>query len=148
MQVWKKAFEGKIADVGEASVWIDMIATGAHWPVPLVFAVQLCLEELLSNIIRHGGGEPNIEVALHVESHCVSLTIEDSGKPFDVAAAPARHADQPLAEITPGGLGIGLVKSFASVVEYARIHDHNRVTVKFLRCKRDGTATPARTGDP
>jgi anti-sigma regulatory factor (Ser/Thr protein kinase) len=60
------------------------------------------------------------------------MTVEDNGRAFDVARAPARVIDQPLDQVEPGGLGILLIKSFASSLEYSRTDAGNRVTVDFI----------------
>ncbi len=60
------------------------------------------------------------------------MTVEDNGRPFNVSHAPAKTIDQPLEQIKPGGLGIHLIKTFASNVEYSRTETGNRVLVEFV----------------
>jgi len=60
------------------------------------------------------------------------MTVEDNGRPFNVAQAPAKRIDQPLEQVQPGGLGIQLIKSFASNLEYRRTEKSNRVIVEFM----------------
>ncbi len=74
----------------------------------------------------------NVEITISTNAQGVNMTIEDDGKPFDVVNAPAHRIDQPLNEVQPGGLGIQLIKNFASKVAYERAGLGNRVIVEFL----------------
>jgi serine/threonine-protein kinase RsbW len=141
---WRKAFVGTIGNISAAAQWVDTIAADRRLPEQLVFALQICLEELLTNIVRHGAAESggdlshvamppvNVEITISTSAQGVNMTIEDNGKPFDVVNAPAHRIDQPLNEVQPGGLGLQLIKNFASRVAYERAGLGNRVVVEFL----------------
>jgi serine/threonine-protein kinase RsbW len=141
---WRKAFTGTIDDISAAAQWIDTIAAEQRFPEQLIFALQLCLEELLTNVIRHGGPKSsgdlsevpipplNVEISISTGDQRVIMTVEDNGKPFDVVNAPAHRIDRPLDEVQPGGLGIHLIRNFASSIAYERAGLGNRVTVEFL----------------
>ena len=141
---WRKAFVGTIGDVSAAAHWVDTIAADRQLPEQLVFAVQICLEELLTNIVRHGVAESggnlshaamppvNVQITISTSAQGVNMTIEDDGKPFDVVNAPAHRIDQPLNEVQPGGLGIQLIKNFANSIAYERAGLGNRVVAEFL----------------
>jgi serine/threonine-protein kinase RsbW len=143
-KVWRKAFVGTLGDISAAARWVDTITAAEQLPEQLVFALQICLEELLTNIVRHGGPQSggnlseipipplNVEITISIGAERVSLAVEDDGKPFDVVNAPAHRIDQPLTEITPGGLGIQLIKNFASTIMYEQAGLGNRVVVEFL----------------
>jgi anti-sigma regulatory factor (Ser/Thr protein kinase) len=60
------------------------------------------------------------------------MTVEDNGRPFNVTQAPAKRVDQPLEQVQPGGLGIQLIKSFSSNLEYHWTEKGNRVIVDFM----------------
>lgn len=141
---WRKAFVGTIDGISAAAQWVDTIATGQKFPEQLVFALQVCVEELLTNVVRHGGAKssgdlsdvpvPPLDVEITISSGAqrVSMTVEDNGKPFDVVNAPAHRIDQPLDEVQPGGLGIQLIRNFASSIAYEQAGLGNRVIVEFL----------------
>lgn len=141
---WRKAFIGTIDDISAAAQWVDKIAVEQQFPEQLVFALQVCLEELLTNVIRHGGAKSsgdlsevpvpplNVEITISTGAQRVSMTVEDNGKPFDVVNAPAHRIDQPLDEVQPGGLGIQLIRNFASSIAYEQAGLGNRVIVEFL----------------
>jgi serine/threonine-protein kinase RsbW len=141
---WRKAFIGTIDDISAAARWVETIAAEQHFPEQLVFALQVCLEELLTNVVRHGGPKSsgdlsevpipplNVEISISTGAQRVSMTVEDNGKPFDVVNAPAHRIDQPLDEVQPGGLGIQLIRNFASSIAYEQAGLGNRVIVEFL----------------
>ena len=141
---WHKAFIGTIDDISAAAQWVDTIAVEQQFPEQLVFALQVCLEELLTNVVRHGGAKSsgdlsevpipplNVEISISTGAQRVSMAVEDNGKPFDVVNAPAHGIDQPLDEVQPGGLGIQLIRNFASSIAYERAGLGNRVIVEFL----------------
>lgn len=143
-RTWHRAFAGTVADVTAAAQWLDTIAADQKLPEQLVFSLQLCLEELLTNIVRHGGTESggdlsdvampplNVEVNISTSAESLIMTVEDDGKPFDVVNAAARRIDQPLDEVEPGGLGIQLIRNFASTMAYERAGLGNRIVIEFL----------------
>ncbi len=141
---WRKAFVGTIDDISSAAQWVETIAADQKFPEELVFALQVCLEELLTNVVRHGGAKSsgdlsevpvpplNVEISISAGAQRVSMTVEDNGKPFDVVNAPAHRIDQPLDEVQPGGLGIQLIRNFASSIAYEQAGLGNCVIVEFL----------------
>ena len=141
---WRKAFIGTIDDISAAAQWVETIAFEQQFPEQLVFALQVCLEELLTNVVRHGGAKSSgdlseipipplsVEISISTGDQRVSMTVEDNGKPFDVVNAPAHRIDQPLDEVQPGGLGIQLIRNFASSIAYEQAGLGNRVIVEFL----------------
>lgn len=143
-KTWRKAFIGTIDDISAAAQWVGTIAAEQQFPEQLIFALQICLEELLTNIVRHGGAKSsgdlsevptpplNLEISISTGNQRVSMTVEDNGKPFDVVNTPAHRIDQPLDEVQPGGLGIQLIRNFASSIAYEQAGLGNRVIVEFL----------------
>ena len=90
-------------------------------PPETPFAIHLCLEEALSNVIRHGySGQPGHTLTVDCASpnaHELVFTIEDHAPPFDPLAASvdrgtarSRHAG---GFSSPGGRGIRLMRKFA-----------------------------------
>jgi anti-sigma regulatory factor (Ser/Thr protein kinase) len=97
------------------------------------YATNLALEELVSNVIRHGypeGGRHDIELALRVTAAGIELRIEDDGRAFDPLKAPAPELHVPLAERKIGGLGIHLVRRFAREMRYERRGERNVLWVR------------------
>jgi serine/threonine-protein kinase RsbW len=144
---WHRLFSGSMSQIPAAGSWIESIAADLDLPGPRVFAMQVCLEEIMSNIVQHGGAQSSsrsyrpqtdqanplvISITVSALADRVIMTVEDNGRPFDVAQAPAKGIDQPLDQIQPGGMGIQLIKSFASSFKYRRTGKGNRVIVEFM----------------
>jgi serine/threonine-protein kinase RsbW len=138
---WHRVFKGSLQDIRSAMTWIQSIVTNLELPAGKAHDIELCLEELLTNIVRHGQDShgllkdsPNpltIALTLNSDEDGIVMTVEDNGSPFDITQAPITKIDQPLEHIKPGGLGIGLIKSFSDNMQYSRTEMGNRVTVQF-----------------
>ncbi len=141
---WHRVFGGCAAQIPAATSWVEAIAADLNLPESRGFAMQLCLEELMTNIVLHGGTSSGsqrsshqvtdvLSIAITVEAFPgrVVMTVEDNGRLFDVARAPARAIDRPLDQVEPGGLGIHLIKNFASDLAYNRTANGNQVIATF-----------------
>ena len=99
------------------------------------FALQLCLEEAIANVIMYGGAKDDrLEIAVELECNGGTLVarIEDTGRQFDPTQVPPPTMAKSLAEAKVGDLGIHLVRSFASGMDYERRDGHNRLTLRFV----------------
>lgn len=83
------------------------------------FDIDLVLEELFTNLVRHGRGEGDIEVDLSRapgEVRIRLLAAEPS--PFDPTAAPRVNANLPIEQRRAGGLGIHFIRQLCSTFRY------------------------------
>jgi serine/threonine-protein kinase RsbW len=97
------------------------------------FQLNLVLEELFTNAIRHGGCEGMrhaARVRLEVLAGGVVIEFADRGAPFDPTKAPAPDLDAPLESRQIGGLGIHLVRQIVRDLRYERVGDWNRLTMR------------------
>ncbi len=128
----RHTFVGSVAGIVAACEWLDATCHSAGVYPDTRYAIQVCAEELLGNIVRHGGRpSAHIEVDVAFPQGRIVLTVEDDGPPFDVSAAVPHRVDRTLDVIEPGGLGIQLIHSFASHVSYQRTGPGNRVILTF-----------------
>jgi len=98
------------------------------------FAVQLCLEEAVANVIMYAGAKDSrLEIAVEVERNGTTLVarIEDNGRHFDPTQVPPRSVASSLDEASVGDVGIHLIRSFASGMNYERLEGCNRLTLRF-----------------
>ncbi len=106
----------------------------------MVFAVQVALEELFTNIVRHAYGDPGtthlIDIRLESEAGLLTLEMEDDGLPFDPLSAPAPDISLPVGQRPVGGLGLFITRRLASNMSYQRIGGKNRITLRFNRAAR------------
>ena len=139
---WHRNFTGNVREISCAASWMESITADLNLPDSKAFAMQVCLEELMSNIVQHGqsrsGSKPTqvapllISIKIDAFVDRTVMTVEDNGRPFNVAQAPAKSINRPLDQIQPGGLGIHLIKSFASNLNYSRTANGNRVVLEFM----------------
>ena len=97
------------------------------------FRLNLALEELFVNAVRHGGckGLPAaVSIRLQPDGGDVLVEYADRGAPFDPADAPTPDLDLPLAERSAGGLGLHFVRQVARQFEYHRVGEWNRITMR------------------
>lgn len=99
--------------------------------------LQLAVDEICSNAIRHGyGGQGGrLEITVHAVPEGIQLVVRDWGKAFDPEAVSAPDLDAPLERRSLGGLGLFLVRQLMDEVDF-QFHEErgNSVTmVKRLR---------------
>lgn len=117
--------------------FIETIGEEMKWPTDVTFAVGLCLEELVLNIVKYGyqhNANPNAKPKINVHLECnptqVWVTLEDNGVPFNPLTYPEADVSLPLEQRTEGGLGIFLAKKKMDSLDYSRVNDMNRLTLR------------------
>ena len=103
-----------------------------------VYAVELILEEVLSNQVKYAFSdgdapgerpEPRIELTAWTELGNLMLQFEDSGVAFDPLQAEAPLPPTSIDVAPVGGLGVVLVRKFASSASYQRRAGRNCLTL-------------------
>ena len=91
------------------------------------------LDELLSNVVRHGvqDGTGSIEVKVSCHDGLLEAQVTDEAAPFNPLLQPAPDTTAPLEHRQPGGLGIALVKALSDGVRYERTGNRNQLTVSW-----------------
>jgi anti-sigma regulatory factor (Ser/Thr protein kinase) len=129
-----------VSEVGRLVDWVEAFGAEAGLPPDVTFRLTLALDEIVSNVLRHGfvdGADHRISVSVRVEGGMVTAIVEDDGIPFDPHDAPAPKLDAPIGERTPGGLGVHLVKTTMDDVQYRRDGHRNVLTVTIGMQSRD-----------
>jgi serine/threonine-protein kinase RsbW len=102
-------------------------------PSRALYAVNLALDEVLTNVVRHGFDDPSgQEVVAELTARSTELTtiVADSGRAFSPLDAAPPDLTAPLSERALGGLGIHLVRSLMDDVEYRRENGKNVLTLR------------------
>jgi serine/threonine-protein kinase RsbW len=123
-----------LAELKRLAGWIEGWA-GQDLPSNISFALQLCLEEAVANIIMHGGAkDQRLEIAVELERNGGTLVarIEDNGRPFDPTRVPSPALASSLEEAKASDLGIHLMRTFASSIQYKRRNGCNQLTLQFV----------------
>jgi serine/threonine-protein kinase RsbW len=123
-----------LAELQRLAVWIEGWAM-RDLSAGLSFAVQVCLEEAVANIIMYSATtDDRLEIVIEVERRDESLVaqIEDNGSAFDPTQFQRPPVPASLAEANIGNVGIHLMRSFASGMQYERRDSRNRLTMRFV----------------
>src|SRR3954453_23789069 len=120
--------------------WTDSVADKAGLPDWTRYALLLCLEEAVSNVIRYGypddhreASNDEVHLTLNWDDDAATLTIEDHGIPFDPRALAEPSLPKTVEEATIGGLGIHLMRRYAETMNYDRHAGANRLTLRIRR---------------
>jgi serine/threonine-protein kinase RsbW len=123
-----------LAELERLAIWIEGWST-RDLSDSLSFAVQVCLEEAVANIIMFSAtADDRLEIVVEVEPEDQTLVarIEDNGSAFDPSQVPRPPVPASLAEAKVGNLGIHLMRSFASGMHYERRDSRNHLTLRFV----------------
>ena len=110
-------------------------------PPDAVHDVALAVEEVLSNLVRHGyaGTEGPIDLHAWVDAVAVKIEVRDRGLHFDPRTAQAPRLEVPLDERASGDLGLHLVRNAIDRIAYQRVGVENLLTL--VRDLKRKTAT-------
>ena len=93
-----------------------------------LFALQLALEEVVTNVINHGftdGAVHTFTVELRTRGRCVTAVVSDDAPAYDPLARPEVDTSLPLEARPVGGLGVHLVKKLVDTEHYDRRDGRN-----------------------
>ncbi len=121
----------KLSEVSRVNDDIALLWQAHRLPDDGKLDVLLSIEEVLTNIIRHGSeGTGNaIVVRANRDADEIEIELEDDGPAFDPLSYPPPRLDLPLQERQRGGLGIHLVQCLMDRVKYERREGRNRFTM-------------------
>ena len=114
--------------------WIDDIVARLGLNAEIAYALHLCLEEAVVNVISYAfapGTFHYVHVAIWRDDEAMHAEVTDDGYAFDPLSHELPTAPQDLASTQVGGLGIKLMRSFAGRVAYQREGSTNRLTLSF-----------------
>jgi serine/threonine-protein kinase RsbW len=129
--------DSRLAELGRVGPWAETLADKHHLGREILYAVQLCMEEALANVIMHGyRNEPGHPILIRssIADGWLYFAIQDEAPPFAPdALEAATNGRKPanLESIQPGGNGIRLMRRFAGSMEYEVLPIGNRLTLGF-----------------
>ena len=122
------------AEARRATEWLEATCQQLGVPREQAERVVLCLDEVLANVITHGGktalSQP-IKLRLEVrrDQECsASVTVSDAGMAFNPLTVPKRVTPKTLDEALPGGMGLALIRRCSSLLHYRHEDGHNHLT--------------------
>jgi len=118
--------DNQMNELTRVQVFLEELGEQWELSMPLIFSLNLVLEEALTNIILYGYDDDQqhtITIIVNLAGNDLSITTIDDGHQYD----PTLKKDPDItlsAEDRPiGGLGIFLIKKLMDKVEYQR-KDH------------------------
>lgn len=128
------------ADAGEvrrASGWLEKTCLERGVPEEQIDRLDLCLNEVLANIIAHGGptarsSTVRLQLRLQRQSgpHEAEVTVSDTGVAFDPLAFQPKSSPRTLSEAAPGGLGLIMMRSNTDGMSYRYSEGRNHLIFK------------------
>jgi len=122
-----------VAELERLTAWLDAFCERHEIPDEAHYHLNITVEELVINAIKHGRCSPTegaIEVGLRLCGKELHITITDTGTPFNLLNAPPPDLTSNLVDRPIGGLGIHLVRSLMNSVEYERKGGKNRLHLR------------------
>ena len=122
-----------LKEIARVAEQIDEFCASQDLTSEVAYAVDLALDEILTNTISYGydDDEPHrIEIILSLEAEALVIVIVDDSAAFDLSNAPTPDIGASLEERPLGGLGLFLVHQMMDSVEYRREGGRNIVTLK------------------
>lgn len=120
-----------LGGVAKANAAFGDFAAARALPDEVRRGMSVALDELLTNTASHGLGLAGTQVTVEAElfTDRLTLTVTDTGAPFDPLGQAAPDTTLSVKDRPVGGLGIHLVKHLVDDVSYERRSDRNVVVL-------------------
>lgn len=124
-------FPSRFGALAQVNAFLEAFCREADVGREQCLRVNLVLEELFTNTVRHGHREEcdaPVWVFLARGDPGLRITYEDTAPPFNPCAQVRAHPDDlPLEERKVGGLGVLMARELASAIDYAYLFGRNRI---------------------
>ena len=126
-------FLARLDQLREVRAFLEAFCADAGLQKPERLRLNLVLEELFTNTVRHGHRgdcDAPVWIALQRGADGVRVVYEDKAPPFNPYAytrLPATAPDTTLSMRKIGGLGVLLTKELAASRDYAYLFGRNRI---------------------
>lgn len=104
-------------------------------PADSVSRINVCLDELFTNIVSYGfedNLEHTVNFVLNGDIRVVTIYIEDDGVPFNPLEKVNPELPVNVESAKIGGLGIRIIKKLVDSVYYVRERCNNKLTIKMF----------------
>lgn len=131
------------AEARRASAWLDSACRRRNVPQAQVERLALCLEEVLANVIVHGGStalsapiglllevrlDPDPEKNHEKNRGQAIVTVSDAGVAFNPLFVPKKILPATLGEASAGGLGLVMIRRCSDWLDYRHESGRNHLT--------------------
>ena len=122
--------DADLTELGRLTDWLDRFCESHGVEDAAHYHINVAVEEVVINAIKHGQCHPRagaIEVDLTLAGEELQIEVTDTGVPFNPLELPPPRLDADIARRKIGGLGVHLVRSLMTRVEYERLEGQNRL---------------------
>ena len=128
------SFARRIDALDDIFQFLAEAGTSMDVPTALCFNVNLVVEELFTNMVKHHReGSQDIALKIHRDGDRLQLSLTDFDvDDFDITKAPEVDTTLPAAERQLGGLGLHLVRRMTDTLSY-QYENRNRTVTASLR---------------
>ena len=126
--------QSTIEQLPDLENWVEQLALEFLLPPPLVQRIDICLTELVSNVISYGypnGGLGTVRIRFWRQPEQIVIRIDDDATSFDPTAYVLPGLPSSLADATSGGRGIRLVRHFTDELHHVTAAAGNQLTLVF-----------------
>jgi serine/threonine-protein kinase RsbW len=141
------SLKNEMTELPRLADWIGDSAMEAGFSEETIFDLTLVMEEIVSNIVRHGydgfeAGSRQIDVSLAWTDRKICVEVGDDAKPFNPLDKEAPDLNRPFGERPTGGLGIHLVRRLTDELAYRFDRGRNVLELKKWRSANDADRKP------
>ena len=98
----------------------------------IIKTINLALEEIVTNVISYGSddtSELHIDITITLTDLQLTLVVADDAQAFDPLTVPTPQWEDSIDNVTPGGLGVHLVRTMMDDMSYERNSSRNILTM-------------------
>lgn len=121
-------------------IYLQSLESEWHLGQKIIYEINIILDELITNIIEHGGSDKNtfIDITLDKKGRSLTIEVSDEGPPFNPTLCALPDTSLSLERRKCGGLGILLVRRFSDSCRYKRLENKNVLTLHKILPKECG----------
>ncbi len=122
-----------ISELTKIASFIEGFGENNDLPMPVIFDINLSVDELVTNIISYGyiSKEPRfIDIFMDLVDNSIIIKIVDDGLEFDPTKKEDPNIDTPVEGKKIGGLGIYFVRKKMDNMFYKRENNQNILTLE------------------
>lgn len=114
-------FPASFEFLDEIREFVAQVAREGGFTEKEIYSLQLAADEAASNIIEHayeGVSDADLDITCDVYGDTLTITMRDTGNPFDPSSVKPPNLKADLSERQIGGLGLYLMRKLMDEVHY------------------------------
>jgi anti-sigma regulatory factor (Ser/Thr protein kinase) len=124
-------FPARLGELRRVLAFLEAFCAASGIARTACLRVNLALEELFINTVKHGHGgdcDAPVWISLSATDSAVTLAYEDTAPPFNPYARKLEDPAEAALEMRRiGGLGVALTRELADTHDYAYLFGRNRI---------------------